>query len=446
MLSKEDNELLTRVGPGTPMGQFMREYWVPAMLSSELPTPDSDLVRVLLLGERLIAFRDTNGQVGLIQNNCPHRGASLFFGRNEEAGLRCVYHGWKFDVDGTCVDMPNEPAESDFKHKVKATVYPTRERGGVVWAYLGPRRTPPELPDLEANMVDEGVTVQAYSLDCNWLQILEGDLDTVHAALLHYGAVRPEDQPAGTFSEYQLRQRSASFEVIDTEGGAAYGAWRPAGPGERYWRIAQWLFPFYSMAPPGVLGIAKSVFCRVPMDDENTMTFLISVGNRRPPPPPSAISPKLPGAPVSIPQVLPNATDWLGRFRPVQNGANDFLIDRALQRSNVGPSGYSGIGGSIQIQDAAMTWGMGPIFDRTKERLGSTDAAVIRLRRRLIASVRAHMTNRTVPPGVDDPVAYRVRSGGVFLPEDADWVEATRELRKAFVTHPGLDPAINGPL
>src|SRR6266481_605290 len=127
MLKTEDNELITRVGPGTPMGALMREYWVPAMLSSEVPAADSDHIRVLLLSEQLIGFRDTNGKVGLIQSNCPHRGASLFFGRNEEAGLRCVYHGWKFDVEGHCLDMPNEPPESNFKHKVRHTAYPCKE-------------------------------------------------------------------------------------------------------------------------------------------------------------------------------------------------------------------------------------------------------------------------------------------------------------------------------
>src|SRR5438128_5157630 len=154
MLTREDNEALCRVGPGTLMGNLMRQYWVPAVLSSELPSPDSEPVRIMLLGEKLIAFRDSNGQVGLIQNHCPHRGASLFFGRNEETGLRCVYHGWKFSVDGTCVDMPNEPAESDFKQKVRAVAYPTRERGGVVWAYMGTKTEPPPLPHLELNMLD----------------------------------------------------------------------------------------------------------------------------------------------------------------------------------------------------------------------------------------------------------------------------------------------------
>src|ERR1700737_1886857 len=149
MLKREEKELVTRVGPGTPMGDTMRRYWMPFALSSELPDADSDPLRVRLLGEDLVAFRDTNGQVGLVAANCPHRGASLFFGRNEEAGLRCVYHGWKFDASGQCIDMPNEPAESDFRTKVKALAYPVAERNGVGWVYMGPQQPAPPLPDLE---------------------------------------------------------------------------------------------------------------------------------------------------------------------------------------------------------------------------------------------------------------------------------------------------------
>src|ERR671927_175497 len=311
MLSREDNELICRTGPGTPMGQFMRQYWIPAMLSSELPQPDSDPVRVLLLGEKLIAFRDSHGTVGLLANNCPHRGASLFFGRNEECGLRCVYHGWKFDAQGNCIDMPNEPAESDFKTKVKATAYPTRERGGLVWAYMGPRTDPPPLPDLEGNMgsADESI-VRATQIDCNWLQTMEGDIDTTHVGFLHYGGLKPEDQPPGSFSEYQLISKPAYFEVIDTEGGAAYGASRPAGPGQEYWRIAQWCFPFYTFTPPGVLGTKRGGNARVPMDDHHTMTYSMVAGNVRV----AGSSPLNVRAPLQ-----PNTTDWYGRFRPVQN-------------------------------------------------------------------------------------------------------------------------------
>ena len=435
MLKLEENELICRVGPGTPMGSFMREYWVPAMLSSELPEPDSDPLRVMLLGEQLIAFRDTNGKPGLIQSNCPHRGASLFFGRNEEAGLRCVYHGWKFDVDGNCIDMPNEPAESDFKSKVKAVAYPTHERGGIVWAYLGPRTEPPPLPDLEGNMqANSGQLVRATQLQCNWLQILEGDIDTTHVGFLHYGGLKAEDQIPGSFSDYQLREKTAHFEIIDTEAGAAYGARRLAGEDQVYWRIAQWCFPFYTFTPPGVLGTKKGGNARVPMDDYHTLTFSMTVGRNAP----------SQATPLRVP-MQPNTTDWFGRLRPEQEGSNDFRIDRATQRKNSGGTGFTGISG-IAMQDAAMTGGMGPIYDRSQEHLGTTDGMVIRVRRRLIAAVTAHMRHGVTPPGVDDPTAYRVRSGGVFLPPDADWVEATRELRQAFIEHPQLDPTLNGPL
>src|SRR4051794_21974282 len=156
MLSIQDNETLCRVGKGTPMGDLMRQYWIPAVRSDELPSPDCAPMRLRLLGENLIAFRTTSGAVGLMQNACPHRGASMFFGRNEEEGLRCVYHGWKFDTAGNCVDMPSEPAESNFKSKVHALAYPCEERSGIVWAYMGDRATPPGLPELEANMLEGG--------------------------------------------------------------------------------------------------------------------------------------------------------------------------------------------------------------------------------------------------------------------------------------------------
>src|SRR5712692_655022 len=172
MLSTQDNELLCRVGPGTPMGEFMREYWLPAFVPSELPEADGEPRRMRLLGENLIAFRVSSGKYGLISNHCPHRGASLYFGRNEEEGIRCVYHGWKFDVSGKCMDMPNEPPESNFKDKVRAIAYPTEERGGIVWVYMGSRETPPPLSDLEPNMVPDA-QVSAIIRDCNWLQGLE---------------------------------------------------------------------------------------------------------------------------------------------------------------------------------------------------------------------------------------------------------------------------------
>src|SRR5437763_9412863 len=186
MLTKEDNELLCRVGPGTPTGEMLRQYWHPVLLSNELPDRDSNPIRVRLLGENLIAFRDSGGRPGVLADHCAHRGASLFFGRNEENGLRCVYHGWKYDISGACVDMPNEPAESSFKQKVHQDAYPCREYGGMVWAYMGPRSVPPELPRLEwAHVADHQRSLSPVLRECNWVQALEGEIDTAHLYLLH---------------------------------------------------------------------------------------------------------------------------------------------------------------------------------------------------------------------------------------------------------------------
>ena len=187
MLSPADNELLTRVGSGTPMGDLLRQYWQPFLRSSDLPERDGRPLRIKLLGERLVTFRDSDGTVGLLAENCAHRGASLFFGRNEEAGLRCVYHGWKFSTGGHCVDMPNEPPESNFRDKVRQTAYPCLERGGVVWTYMGPSAAdPPPLPDLEWNMVPADQCYLALRVqDCNWTQVMEGEIDSSHAGFLH---------------------------------------------------------------------------------------------------------------------------------------------------------------------------------------------------------------------------------------------------------------------
>jgi phthalate 4,5-dioxygenase len=455
VLRIEDNEALCRIGPDTVMGAFMRQYWIPAMLSSELPRPDSDPVRVLLLGEQLIAFRDTSGQVGLIQNHCPHRGASLFFGRNEESGLRCVYHGWKFAVDGACVDMPNEPAESDFKSKVKAVAYPTRERGGVIWAYLGPERTPPELPEFEANMVADA-QANAVQMEANYFQILEGTIDTVHAGFLHRGAMRAEDQPDGTFAQYLLKDRQPRYMVVDTDAGTCYGAYRPGPPGQHYWRIAQFLLPFYAMAPGGLLGGGPSgVVCYVPMDDEHTLTFGLRANQNRQREMDRRtrdagtteeyrkfVERRQAQAQVGR-QLQPNTSDWYGRFRTVARMDNDFLIDRDLQRRREGPDGYTGIA-TVQTQDQAMTNSMGGVYDRSQEHLGTSDAMIIRSRRRLINAARTFAETGETPLTVRHPEFYRIRSGSTLLPLDADWMAATEQLREAFVEHPELDWSVTG--
>ncbi len=445
MLSREENETITRTGPGTPMGSLFREYWLPALLSTELPRHDSDPVRVMLLSEKLIAFRDTNGQVGLVADSCPHRGASLFFGRNEECGLRCVYHGWKFDVSGACVDMPNEPAESNFKHKVKAVAYPCQERGGIVWAYLGPRSTPPPLPDLEPNMLPlEQCWVTATQRECNWLQGLEGDIDTSHAGFLHSGSARLQDFKPGSWRYYMARDKAPKFAAVDTVGGAMYTAWRDAEPGYAYHRLAQFLLPAVTMTPNGILGRAIHAAFSVPMDDEHTMRYSINatVDSGK------SIYKDLNAQNRSgryAEAFVPNTTDWFGRGRLTAHEGNDYLMDRERQRQNLE---YSGIKGILE-QDQAITESEGKIYDRTTEHLGTTDLMIIQVRRRMLSAVRSLMEDGITPPGVDNREAYHVRSGEVVLPIDADWIEATKDLRQAFQEHSELErllPAWTGDL
>jgi phthalate 4,5-dioxygenase len=399
MLSREENELISRVGPGTPMGNLMRQYWLPAMVSSELPSPDSDPVRVKLLGEELITFRDSNGRVGLLANNCPHRGASLFFGRNEESGLRCVYHGWKFDTEGTCIDMPNEPAESDFRTRVRAVAYPTRERGGVVWAYMGPRTDLPPLPDLEPNMrTDMDLSVYVSQQESNWLQVLEGDIDTVHAGFLHSGSITPEERQPGSHTQYMIKDRTARFELVDTDCGALSGAYRAGPPGMTYWRLAYFLFPVYDMPAPGLLGHKIGCICRVPMDDEHTLSFFMGAQAHG-----TGGGSRDFGNPT-----VPNTSESLGRFRTVANASNDFLIDRDIQRRNKGRFGYSGIPGGAAMQDAAVTWSMGSIYDRDDH----SRAPTLDRRRARAGRTRHDTTGRRQPGGLPGPLGRRVPAPG----------------------------------
>jgi phthalate 4,5-dioxygenase len=436
VLTREENDLITQIGPGTVMGGLMREYWLPAMLSEELPRADCPPVRVLLLGERLVGFRDTSGRAALIDHLCPHRGAGLYFGRNEEDGIRCVYHGWKFDREGNCVDMPSEPNEASFKSRIKAKAYPCVERAGIVWTYMGPRSEPPPLPDIEATLLPEGhCATTMYMRPCNWLQALEGDIDTAHSAFLHQGARRPEDVAEGSFAHYEVKTRAAQFTQLDTDYGAIYGAKRPADPGNAYWRIGEFLFPFWTQPPPGLLGQKILSTAWVPMDDSHTMVFGVADN--------STIS----GRTTSRPQVGPGSEDfyaesnsgWYGRYPMRQNEENDYFIDRDAQAAM---ASYSGIPGNAVPEDTAVQVAMGPVLDRELEHLGTTDLMIIRVRHRLLEASRALADKKTVPPGVDDPEVYRVRSGGVILPEDMDWMEGIKDLLPAFVKHPELDPSL----
>jgi phenylpropionate dioxygenase-like ring-hydroxylating dioxygenase large terminal subunit len=427
MLSKADNDALTQVGPGTLLGDLMRQYWIPALMTTEVPEPDCPPVRLRLLGENLIGFRTTSGKVGIVANACPHRGASMFFGRNEEDGLRCVYHGWKFDTAGACVDMPSEPAESNFKNKVRTVAYPTEERNGVIWVYMGPRVTPPELPGLEPNMLPGG-RVEKFLRDCSWLQSFEGDLDTTHIGFLHFGHVKAEDVEPRSMDYYTLKRRDPKMMVYDTEWGATYGSYRPAEEDTTYWRIAQYLAPFYSMPPTGILGVRMAVIAIVPVDDAHSMRWQISG-------PAGAMSRqfgKIGPAYARHPEAayLPDEGGWLGKWRLTQNKANDYLIDREMQASMQSWTGIMGIGD----QDHAVVESMGDIYERTQEHLGTSDLMVIRLRRLLLKWARDLRDHGTPPVGVDDPIAYRARSGGIVLPNGINGMDVTGDLQRGIET------------
>jgi phenylpropionate dioxygenase-like ring-hydroxylating dioxygenase large terminal subunit len=438
MLSQADNDTLTQVGPGTTMGELMRQYWIPAITSSEVEGPDCDPVRIRLLGEDLIAFRDSNGTVGIMDNYCPHRRASMFFGRNEECGLRCVYHGWKFDVNGDCVDMPSEPLESNFKDKVKIKAYGCRERNGIVWTYMGPRETPPELSSLEANMrPDRDYTVSNILRNCNWMQALEGDIDTAHLGFLHLGSADPKALVPGSTDYYTVNVRHPKYNVMDTDYGVTYAAYRPAEANSTYWRFANYLLPFYTQIPTGKLGLMVRFRAWVPIDDTHTMFWSVTAtapevqgGGRR-----TDANGKLVGGSAGQTEYLPNTTGWLGRWNLAADAANDYKIDRDAQKKN---EIYTGITG-IFLQDQAVTESMGPIDDRTKERLGTSDSMIIKSRRRALNAARALQEGIT-PPGVDNPEVFSVRTGDVILPNDVDWLEGTSHLREAFVEHPELMP------
>jgi nitrite reductase/ring-hydroxylating ferredoxin subunit len=388
--------------------------------SDELPGPDCDPVRVMLLGEKLIAFRDSSGRVGLLRNACPHRGASLFFGRNEADGLRCVYHGWKFDVGGRCVDMPNEPAESNFKEKVWARSYPCVERAGFVWTYLGSREVPPPLPHFEVfDHPAERVENTTWLYRCNWVQGMEGAQDLSHAGFLHGGHLEWDAQDG--LMRLIAHNRAPAQKLVDIDAGVMCAGLypdHPDTPDEDTWAIGQWMFPFYRIGPTGKLGGKTQFAATVPMDDDHAIQFVATVRFDE-----YRIFPK---AEYAGDRRLPNGTGWYDRFRWEQTMENDYLIDREKQRSM---ESYTGLDGSI-IEDVAITETMGPIVDRTLEHLGAADALIIRIRRRMLAAARALAEHGTPPPGVDDPDAYLVRAGYTTLPKGTDWLAATAEACK----------------
>ncbi len=426
MLRKEQNDLLTQTGPGTPGGKLFRSYWLPALLAEELPGNDSPPVRVKLLSERLLAFRDSEGRLGLIDEFCAHRGVSLWFGRNEEAGLRCPYHGWKYDVTGQCIDVPSEPEESGFCKRIKLKSYPLVEFGGVLWTYMGPPETQPPLPEWEfAKVLDAQRFVSKRIQESNWLQAMEGGIDSSHVSFLHRGDLNSDPLFKGAKgNQYNMADSRPVFEVVESAGGLYIGARRNAENDHYYWRITQWVMPAFTMiAPRGNHSVHGHFW--IPIDDDNCWTWSFDYHPIRDLTEAEVAAMK-DGKGIHVKYVP-------GSFRPLANKDNDYLIDRAAQKAG---KTYSGVEG-IAMQDASLQESMGPIVDRTKENLVSTDNGIIMARHRLLRAVKALTDKGEIPPGVD-PVHQKVRSAAVVLPRDQAFKDAAKE---ALLARPGVAPA-----
>jgi phenylpropionate dioxygenase-like ring-hydroxylating dioxygenase large terminal subunit len=423
MLKTEVNELLTQTGPGTPMGDLFRHYWIPALLAEELPENDGPPVRVKILSERLIAFRNSEGEYGLIDEFCAHRGASLWFGKVEECGIRCAYHGWKYDTSGQCVEVPSEPENSNFSRKVKLTGYPLVKVGDILWAYLGDPEQQPPLPEFEfAHVAPEQTYTSKRWQESNWLQALEGGIDSSHVSWLHSGGLKNDPLFKGTKgNEYNLNDLRPYFEVAEADGGLFVGARRNAEDGMYYWRITPWVMPSFTIVPPrGDHPVHGHLW--VPIDDENCWVYTFDYHPLR------ALTPEERQAMMDGYGV--HSRNIPGTYRPMENKDVDYLIDREGQK--LGET-FSGVRGIAQ-QDASLQESMGPVVDRTKERLVSSDTGIIKARQKLRKAVEALRDDGVVPPGVD-PAHHRVRSAAVVLPREDSFIESARE---ALAAQPGV--------
>jgi phthalate 4,5-dioxygenase oxygenase subunit len=413
MLSREDNELLCRVEGDAPMGQIMRRHWLPACLSEEVADRDGAPVPVRLLGEDLVAFRDSDGRVGVVGAHCPHRRASLVLGRNEECGLRCLYHGWKVDVAGNILEMPSEPADSRFKEKLTHTAYPVHEAAGLVWVFMGPAAEMPEF-DPPAFQPTPGtkISIARIIVDCNWAQVLEGAIDSAHSSTLHASDMVPAQVDASTATgDTWLRpstDKAPSLHVQRTPFGFRYAAIRRPIVNEAthmYVRTTLFIAPFTVQIPPN--NLYNMAIQQIPMDDTHTAFHFIAWGGATVPD--VAAWRRFLGAEVGV--------DVDHRWRKIRTRDNNFLQDRAAMAAG----NFTGIRG-IPNQDIAMWETMGTIADRSQERLGVSDTAVLQFRRIMVDAVRSFQSGAPAIGRGDPYIPHgRLRSFEGVVRKTEDW-------------------------
>ena len=420
MLSAEDNEMLVRTNAGTPMGEYLRRYWLPVALSREMPAPDGPPIRVKVMGEELVAFRDTEGRVGLVEPACAHRGTNLFFGRNEECGLRCPHHGWKYDVEGRCVDMPNVPKGAAMHGKVSIKAYPTREYGDMVWAYLGPRDRMPELPRLEHGLLPASHRYVTKRLQMsNWAQSMDGTVDTAHFSFLHMPAPKFQSNANDTVAADEARLRwlrndpTPEFTIIDHDVGFVIGGARKADGRDLYWRITQFMLPTHSITPSTMPGETYYGYTWVPVDDENCWIYVYAWHPDHPIPESERAKYEKGG----YGQFAELGPDYI----PVRNRMNDYLIDRQAQKER----SYTGIRG-VSEQDMMAQESQGRIADRTRENLTATDIGVVHFRRLMLKEAKA-LAAGAEPAAARRPEAYRLRSGGAVFPGELAFEEVMKQ-------------------
>ncbi|MPZ12977.1 MAG: Rieske 2Fe-2S domain-containing protein [Chloroflexi bacterium] len=405
MLTAEENELLTRTGPGTPMGSLIRRYWLPVLLSREVADPDGAPVAVEVLGERLVAFRDTAGAVGLLEERCAHRSASLVYGRNEAYGIRCIFHGWKYDGMGRCVDTPTEPEDSKVKQSVRLPAYPNREAGGVVWAYLGPPEREPPFPEYSWLRLP-ATQCQAYKVrqDCNYAQSLERDVDPAHIPIAHRRLTDGQVRAGVRLADLDRRETVPRVEVQETAYGFRYAAVRPRDETQEHVRMTSYVMPSCLILGPAV-GANTTAQVVVPRDDGSNWQFLFRFNNEEP---------------VDIAEYT--ATRGLDRldagYRKLRDMPNRYDQDREAMRLR----SFTGIEGVI-IEDHALAEIQGMVVDRTRERVGATDTAVVALRRHLLAAAQALAAGGDLP-GVQASIPFARIAGADFVqPAGARWQE-----------------------
>ena len=432
MLTAQENDTLVQTGPGTPMGNVLRRYWMPTLLSRELPEPDCPPVRVRLLGEDFVAFRDSNGRVGIVEPRCPHRGANLFFGRNEACGLRCAYHGWKFDSAGECVDIPNVTGDvaRRLKPKARLRALETAEAGDIVWAYFGDAGEAPPLPDFEFAAVPAGHRYVGKKLQqCNWAQACEGGLDTAHFSYLHAGMKGdrkvglhqvggwapadegPEPDRLARF-RWLVEDGAPRFTVLNHAAGLLLCAARTADHDRLYWRMTQFLMPNHSLTPGSFPEDTSLANTWVPIDDTSCWVFCYAWHPDR------AIGERERQRLAAGSGIFAETDD---EFVPIRRRENDYLVDRALQKTQ----SFTGIAG-ISEQDQAIADSQGPIADRTRELLCQTDLGIVRFRELVLQAAR-NVADGGIPLGADRPGAYRVRSGDVVVSAESAIADVVRE-------------------